>query len=68
MKHGLSAATAAGVLLTSVFVSPVAATAVDEPATAIGEPAASSQIWNAIGQLAVDLERHSGHADGAPQK
>lgn len=60
--------TAGGLLLASLFVSPLAATAAGERGPTISEPAVADPIWNALGQAVVDFERAIGHADGAPKQ
>lgn len=67
MKHGLRMVTAGGLLLASLFVSPLAAMAGERGPT-ISEPAVADPIWNALGQAVVDFERAIGHADGAPEQ
>ncbi|MEW6476595.1 MAG: hypothetical protein AB1679_30405 [Actinomycetota bacterium] len=68
MKRLLGVATAAGLLLTSLVVSPAAASPA-ERGTTISEPAAATDpVWNAVGNTVVEFERLIGTADGAPTK
>lgn len=68
MKCVLGMAAAAGLLLTSLVVSPAVASAA-ERSTVISQPAAATDpVWNAVGNSVVEFERLIGTADGAPKK
>jgi ABC-type sugar transport system substrate-binding protein len=67
MSYGLRMAGTTGLLLASLLASPTAARAAVEERVSMSKPAVGDPVWNAAGQLIVDVERLTGNADGAPE-